>query len=77
MYVYIYIYTHIYIYIYIRGRALARGGDASPADREAEGLRTVRKNPLVEIIPTVPCLAIRGKASDSRQRHLSQQYPPL
>ena len=25
---------------------------------------------------TVPCRAIQGKSSDSRQQHLSQQYPP-
>ena len=34
-------------------------------------------HPLMEIIQTVPCRAIRGKSSDSRQQYLSQQYPPL
>ena len=35
-----------------------------------------RAYPLIEIIRAVRCRAIRGKSSDSRQQHLSQQYPP-
>ena len=31
---------------------------------------------LVEIRQTVPCRAIRGKSSDSRQQYLSPQYSP-
>ena len=39
-------------------------------------IRYFRAYPFIETRPTVPCRAIRGKSSDSRQRYLSQQYPP-
>ena len=39
-------------------------------------IRAFRAYPLIEIRPTVPCRAIRGNSSDSRQQYLSQQYPP-
>ena len=39
-------------------------------------IRAFRTYPLIEHILTVPCRAIRGKSSDSRQQYLSQQYPP-
>ena len=39
-------------------------------------IRAFRAYPLIEIRQTVPCRAIRGKSSDSRQQYLSQQYPP-
>ena len=39
-------------------------------------IHVVRGYPLLEIRLTVPCRAIRGKSSDSRQQYLSQQYPP-
>ena len=35
-----------------------------------------RAYPLTEIRQAVPCRAIRGKTSESRQQYLSQQYPP-
>ena len=37
---------------------------------------SIRAYPLVAIGQTVPCRAIRGKSSDSRQQYLNQQYPP-
>ena len=39
-------------------------------------IRAFRAYPLIEIRQTVPCRAIRGKSSDSRQQYLSQQHPP-
>ena len=39
-------------------------------------IRAVRARPLIEARQTVPCRAIRGKSSDSRQQYLSQQYHP-
>ena len=39
-------------------------------------IRAFRACPLNESRQTVPCRAIRGKSSDSRQQHLIQQYPP-
>ena len=38
-------------------------------------IRAFRTCPLAEIRQRAPCRAIRGKSSDSRQQHLSQQYP--
>ena len=42
-------------------------------------IRSFRAYSLVDIRQTVPCRAMRGKSSDSRQQYLSQQYhpPPL
>ena len=39
-------------------------------------IQAFRACPLGEIRQTVPCRAVRGKSSDSRQQFLSQQYPP-
>ena len=39
-------------------------------------IRVFRAYPLIDIRQTVPCRAIRGRSSDSRQQYLSQQYPP-
>ena len=39
-------------------------------------IRAFRAYPLIENRQAVPCLAMRGKSSDSRQQYLSQQYPP-
>ena len=39
-------------------------------------IRAFRACPLIESREAAPCRAIRGKSSDSRQHHLSQQYPP-
>ena len=39
-------------------------------------IRAFRDCPLIEIRQAVPCRAIRGKSSNSRQQYPSQQYPP-
>ena len=39
-------------------------------------IRAFRAYPLIELRQTVPRRAIRGKSSDSRQRYLTQRYPP-
>ena len=39
-------------------------------------IRAFRAYPLAESRQTVPCSAIRGKSSDSRQPYLSQEYHP-
>ena len=39
-------------------------------------VRVFRAYPLVEICQEVPCRAIRGKSSNSRQQYLGQQHPP-
>ena len=38
--------------------------------------RAFRACPLIETRQIVPCRAIRGKSSDSRQQYRSQQNPP-
>ena len=39
-------------------------------------IRAFRACPLAEATQAVPCRAIRGTSSDSRQQHHNQQYPP-
>ena len=39
-------------------------------------IRAFQVHPLIYIRQTVPCRAIRGKSSDSRQQYLRQQYTP-
>ena len=70
-------YIYIYIYIYTRLETLIElKCIISSLSNSDVSIRALRAYPLAEIIQTVPCRAIRGKSSDSRQQYLSQQYPP-
>ena len=91
IHIYIHIYIYIYIYICIRtwcSIIVRKGGrcgwrPSSSSNLSFRALRArisqfklLRACPLVQIRQAVPCRAIRGKSSESRQQYLSQQYPP-